>query len=333
MFKSARLKLTAWYLLIIMFISIAFSLVIYQGLMNEVRRFSMTQRMRIERILPPDPVQPLFADEDLITEIKQRIIIELGIINIFIFIASGALGYFLAGKTLQPIQEMVEEQNRFISDASHEFRTPLTALKSSLEVNIRDKNLTIADAKKVMSESIGDVNDLQRLSDSLLKLSQYEKPKINSHFEKISLKQLIKESIKKIETLATNKNIIIKSTIINGNLKGDRYGLTDLFVILLDNAVKYSSKKSTIRVNTKKTDHSVLISIEDQGIGIDKTDIPHLFDRFYRSDKARSKKEIDGYGLGLSIAKKIVDQHDGQISIESKLKKGTTVTVILPIFS
>lgn len=333
MFKKTRLKLTAWYLLIIMFISIAFSLVIYRGLMSEVRRFSRIQRLRIERILPPDPVQPLFADEDLITEIQQRIIIELGIINIFILITSGALGYFLAGKTLRPIQEMVEEQNRFISDASHEFRTPLTALKSSLEVTLRDKNLSIEDAKKTMSENIKDVNDLQRLSDSLLQLSQYEKPQQNVNFETVSLKQIINESVKKIEPLAARKNILIKNNLVDINIKGNKYGLIDLFVILLDNAIKYSKAKSTININTKKIDHSVLISIEDQGIGIDKKDLSHLFDRFYRSDTARSKKEVDGYGLGLSIAKKIADQHKGSIIIESKLKKGTKVTVRLPIFS
>jgi len=321
MFKNARIKLTAWYLLIIMIISISFSLVIYRGLMGEVHRFSRMQKLRF------------FIDEDLITEIKQRIILSLGIINTIIFITSGALGYFLAGKTLKPIQEMVEEQNRFISDASHEFRTPLTALKSSLEVNLRDKNLSIEEAKKIMGENINDVNHLQKLSDSLLQLSQYEKPQIYSNFKKVSLKQIIEESINKITPLAKNKNINIKNSTINVYLKGSKYGLIDLFVILLDNAVKYSGEKSTISINAKKIDHSISISIEDKGIGIDKKDIPHLFDRFYRSDKARSKKGVDGYGLGLSIAKKIVDQHKGLIVIESKLKKGTSVMVRLPIFS
>ena len=322
MFNSARIKLTAWYLLIIMFISIAFSLVIYQGLMSEVRRFSRAQKIRIERI-----------DEDIFNEIKQRIIIELGIINIFIFLSSGALGYFLAGKTLRPIQEMVEEQNRFISDASHEFRTPLTALKSSLEVNIRDKNLSVEDAKKIMNESIKDVNDLQRLSDSLLQLSQYEKPQNHINFEIISLKQIINESINKIKPLAIKKNITIKDDILNVNIKGNKYGLIDLFVILIDNAIKYSKEKSEIIISSKRIKNLVYIKINDKGVGIDKKDIPHLFDRFYRSDKARSKKEIDGYGLGLSIAKKIVDQHGTSIKIESKLKKGTTVVVSLPICS
>jgi two-component system, OmpR family, sensor histidine kinase CiaH len=333
MFTSARLKLTAWYLLIIMFISISFSLVIYQGLMVEVRRFALIQRTRIQRFLPQDPAPSIYVDEDLISEIQKRIIIELGMINFFILISAGALGYFLAGKTLYPIQTMVEEQNRFISDASHEFRTPLTALKSSLEVSIRDKNIGIEEAKKIMAESIKDVNDLQRLSDSLLQLSQYEKPKTSQKFEKISLKQLINESLKKIEQLAKNKNITIKENGINGNLYGDRYSLTDLLVILLDNAIKYSQEKSVIKISCKKVKSSVLISVIDEGIGIDKADIPHLFDRFYRTDKARLKKGIKGYGLGLSIAKKIVEQHNGTIEIESKLKKGTTLIISFPLYS
>lgn len=324
MFNNARIKLTAWYLLIIMFISISFSFVIYHGLINEVRRFSRVQRIRIERER---------IDEDIYSEIKQRIVLELGVINIFIFITSGALGYFLAGKTLHPIQEMIEEQNRFISDASHEFRTPLTALKSSLEVNIRDKNLSIEEAKKIMAENIKDVNSLQRLSDSLLQLSQYEKPKTNFIFEKISLKQIIAESVKKVETLAKKKDIILKTNINSSIVKGDKYGLTDLFVLLLDNAIKYSNERSTIFIRSKNTKHSVLVSIVDTGIGIDGKDIPNLFNRFYRSDKVRSKENIGGYGLGLSIAKKIVDQHKGFIKIESKLKKGTTVVVDLPIYS
>jgi signal transduction histidine kinase len=316
-----------------MFISIAFSLVIYRGLMNEVHRFSRMQRLRIERVFPPNPAQPFFTDEDLITEIQQRVIFGLGIINVIIFITSGALGYFLAGKTLRPIKEMVEEQNRFISDASHEFRTPLTALKSSLEVNLRDKNLNLDEAKKIISESIEDVNKLQLLSDSLLQLTQYKKPEIHSKFEVLSLQQIIKESIKKINPLIQKKNILVKNKTKNINIKGNKYSLIDLFVIVLDNAVKYSQDKSTIAIKTKKTEKSIFISIKDQGIGIDEKDLEHVFDRFYRSDKARSKSNINGYGLGLSIAKEIINLHKGSINIESKIGKGTTVTVSIPLFS
>lgn len=334
MFKTARLKLTAWYLLIIMFISLAFSLVIYRGLTGEINRVAKLERFRMGRrhseVRLPSPI---FLDPDFINEIKRRIIFGLTIVNGIIFVGAGALGSFLAGKTLRPIQEMVEEQNRFISDASHELRTPLTALKSSLEVNLRDKKLSIEAAKKIMEESIDDVNSLERLSDSLLQLSQYEKSFAYFQMEKVSLKQIIKEAVQKISPLAKNKNIKLLNKTLDINLKGNKFALIDLFIILLDNALKYSGDRSTISVNTNKIDHSALISIKDQGIGIDKKDLPHIFDRFYRSDKARSKKETNGYGLGLSIAKKIVEQHKGSIKIESKLKKGTTVIVRLPIFS
>lgn len=338
MFKNARIKLTIWYLLILMFISVSFSLIIYKGISGEIDRFSQSQGLRIERRFQennyfPTPPKIRFVDPDLVEEMKNRLALILVFINSGIFFIVGSLSYLLAGKTLHPIQEMVEEQNRFISDASHEFRTPLTAIKSSLEVNLRDKNLTIDSARKTMNENIKDVNNLQKLSDSLLQLAQYEEPKINNRFEKNSLKLIINESLQNVEALAKNRRITIKSTINDSSLEGDKYALVDLFVILLDNAIKYSKEGSSISIKSKKIKSFISVLISDKGIGIEEKDIPHLFSRFYRSDKARSKKEVDGYGLGLSIAKKIADQHKGTIEITSKLNKGTTVTVYLPDYS
>jgi len=104
-------------------------------------------------------------------------------------------------------------------------------------------------------------------------------------------------------------------------------------VIILDNAVKYSSKKRAIFINSKKDKKNIHLSIKDQGIGIDKKSLPHIFNRFYRADEARTKNGRDGYGLGLSIAKKIVSVHQGEIKMESKVGGGTTVTISLPVFS
>src|SRR3989304_6174610 len=132
MFKSARLKLTAWYLAIIMLISVLFSLVIYQGATLELRRMERIQHFRQESSesfrrfsMPAFVLAP-----EVVEETKQRIRLALVTINLMILAASGAVGYFLAGRTLKPIQEMVDEQNRFITDASHELRTPLTSLRS-----------------------------------------------------------------------------------------------------------------------------------------------------------------------------------------------------------
>ena len=331
MFHSARLKLTAWYLLIIMFVSIFFSLIIYRGLIGEINRVSRMERFRSERrhsaVRLPSPV---FLDPNFINEIKRRIIFGLITVNGVIFVGAGALGYFLAGKTLSPIQEMLEEQNRFINDASHELRTPLTALKSSLEVNLRDKNLTIENAKKTMNESIENINDLQRLSDSLLNLSQYQKPFFSSNTKDISLNVCINEAVKKVTSLAKQKQITIKKNVEEVNIKGIEDDLINLFVIVLDNAIKYSPKKTSIKIYAKKINNQIIIEIKDQGIGIEKKDLLFVFDRFFRADQSRSKEKVVGYGLGLSIAKKIVLNHHGKISVTSQADKGSIFTINFP---
>ena len=109
--------------------------------------------------------------------------------------------------------------------------------------------------------------------------------------------------------------------------------MTDLLVIILDNAIKYSNEKKSIFITSKKIDKKIFVFVKDQGIGISKKDLPYIFDRFYRADSARAKKDSGGYGLGLSIAKKIIEVHQGEIKMESKLGKGTTVIISLPVFS
>lgn len=343
MFAGARLKLTAWYLLIIMLISMSFSVVIYKVLTNEVERFVRMQRSKIERrfregeFFPQDLhfqgtlPQVSIMDPELVEETKRRLILILIAVNGGIVIISGGLGYILAGRTLKPIKEMLDEQNRFITDASHELRTPLTSLKSAMEVNLRDKHLTLTNAKTLISENIEEVNKLQSLSDELLQLAQYQKPYASAKFEKLSLSDLVKKAVRKIEPLAKHKDIIVQDNTKDVEIEGNKYGLCDLLVILLDNAIKYSKNIKTVKISSQKTDGFVNISVADQGIGIDEKDIPHIFDRFFRADTARLKTASGGYGLGLSIAKKIVDIHHGSITVESKINKGSTFTIHLPI--
>ena len=333
MFTKARLKLTAWYLLIIMAISIAFSLAIYNGLSNEVERFAHAQRVRI--LSDFSQYQPSISpiDNDLVEETKHRIILSLVVINEFILIAAGSLGYFLAGKTLYPIQMMMDEQNRFISDASHELKTPLTSLKTAMEVSLRDKNLTLTDAKTLISESILDVNKLQTLSEELLKLSQNQKINKDTKFENLSISLLTKEAINKMKLIAQKKQIIINNKVNDLTILANRYSFVDLLVIILDNAIKYSPLKSQIYISSKNSRKTITILIKDEGIGISKEDLPNVFNRFYRTDVARSRSTEGGYGLGLSIAKKIVDNHKGTIKVSSTIKKGTTVSLSFPLFS
>jgi len=339
MFHSARIKLTAWYLLIIMLVSFSFSMVIYRMTTFELDRIERTQRLRIERQLPesfrmaPSSnnvfLRPL--DPELIVETKNRLKMLLAFINLVILMVSTGGGYFLAGRTLRPIKEMLNEQNQFITDSSHELRTPLTSLKTEIEVNLRNKKLTLGETKKLLKSNLEEVNRLQALSDGLIKLSQYQKETNGLTFTEVSLNSVFNEAVKKVANLARNKKIDIVNKINDLKIQGNKQTLVELFVIFLDNAIKYSPQKTKIKLTSKKTDNHVLVYIIDQGIGIEEKDMPHLFDRFYRADKARTKSEMTGYGLGLSIAKQIVDKHHGSIKVQSQPKKGTVFTVQLPV--
>jgi len=320
-----------------MVISIAFSMVIYRVSILELERLSRLQRFRFERRVEqewPDfgthPLPPII-EQELIEETKRRLFFNLLFINAAILVISGGMGYFLSGKTLRPIKEMIDEQNRFITDASHELRTPLTSLKSEIEVNLRDKKLTLEEAKKLLASNLEEVNNLQILSDDLIKLTRYQKGDNGLVVAELSLTSIIEESVKKVANLAKDKNIKIVNKIKDFTLEGNRQTLVELIIIFLDNAIKYSPENTEVTLTSQKTDRYVLISIADQGIGVEEKDIHHLFDRFYRADKSRTKFDVAGYGLGLSIAKQVVDRHNGSIKVKSKSGEGTTFTVQLPL--
>lgn len=331
MFEKARIKLTVWYLLIIMLISIIFSLVIYFGATNELDRIQKVQRLRqqeaSEGLILPNKSR---IDPEILEESRSRIRLALVLFNGLILVFSGAAGYFLAGRTLKPIEEMINEQKKFVSGASHELRTPLTALKTSTEVGLRDKKLTLGEAKSLLRDNLDEVENLRVLSDSLLRLSQFEKINGDNVYSKILISVVLDEAKRKISTLAKSKKVDIEIVKPKGKVEGDRASLVELFVILLDNAVKYSPKGSKVEVTVTANDGKVEVRVQDFGMGIAKRDMEHIFDRFYRGDKARSKENVSGYGLGLSIAKKIVELHKGSIEVESGESKGSTFCVILP---
>jgi signal transduction histidine kinase len=225
---------------------------------------------------------------------------------------------------------MLDEQNRFITDASHELNTPLTALKTSLEVNLRNKQLNLEEAKEVLQSNLEDVNSLQSLSEELMGVVMYQKQNGNFKMEKIALPVVIKSAVEKVKSLAEKKKIIIKVDIAKAFVIGDEKSLRELFVILLDNAIKYSANKTLISLTAKKEDSLIEVTVEDTGAGIKKEDLPHIFDRFYRADRSRTKQRVGGYGLGLSIAKRIVTLHNGSIRVESEIGKGSAFIVTLP---
>src|SRR5258708_1958227 len=238
MFQSARLKLTAWYLLLIMAISILFSLAIYQGITQEIARSLRQQQFRIYKVQHPgtdpstfviSPATPPSQDVEIYEAAVTRIRLVLILINAGIFLVAGGAGYFLAGRTLQPIKEMVDEQNRFITDASHELRTPLTALRSEIEVNLRDEKLTLENAKKLLTSNLEEVINLQALSDNLLQLTQNKKLIETIIIQKIPLITIIDEAIKKVSPFAKEKHILLEKRQCNNyKVAGDKQSLIQL---------------------------------------------------------------------------------------------------------
>jgi len=349
MFHSARLKLTAWYLLIIMTISLSFSGVIYIQTSHELERGfrRMDLRRQAEELgislplsfsdqpenLPPGlrKVVPHYFSISDLQEVERRLVIKLLSINGVILVFSALAGYFLAGRTLAPIENALEEQKRFIADASHELRTPLTALKTTLEVSLRDRAMTLPEAKKVLQENLEEVENLQSLSDKLLSLSRYQSNGHNLPFTEVDIDKVIEKVEKEISSLAKEKKIELKINVGSEKLEANEESLEEMLLIFLDNAVKYTPKDGKVILEANSDKRWLVIKVKDTGMGIAKEDLPHIFDRFYRADQSRTKEKPSGFGLGLALAKRIIEIHKGSVQVTSVLGKGTTFTIKLPL--
>lgn len=333
MFHSARLTLTAWYVLIIMVICLLFSVAFYHVSTREIQR--LINRMSLEqqvesslspRELPPRPRNAPSLEE--LRELKHRSLVSLILLNILLLVGSGTASYFLAGKTLQPIKNMMAEQQEFIANASHELRTPIATLRAEMEGSLLEKKISDTQARALIRSNLEELGTLQELTNALLQLAHFNVPNDKVLTEKIVIKQLVAAARKKISPLAKEKQILITTHVPNLVIHGNRQSLTTALVILLENAIKYSSSASPITISAEQTAKLVAIHITDHGIGITKTDIPHIFERFYRADKSRS--QTNGYGLGLSIAKQIIAAHHGSITVSSIVGNGSTFTIQLP---
>jgi len=334
MFRSAYLRLTGWYLALILLLSVCFSITLYQVSVDELDRGLHRQAV----VLDESPIfgqigfqEPNFDQirQDQVSESKNHIIWNLVYFNLSVLFLGGLASYFLARRTLQPIEESLESQNRFTADASHELRTPLTAMKSEIEVALRDKELSLAESKDLLKSNLEEVERLSLLSSSLLKLAGQTNRLDPASLQGCLLSEIIDKAIDAAK--AKERKAVIIKEIQDGSLKADGWSLTELLTILIDNAIKYSPKEAEITIKAHTDHRFAYISVADKGMGIKALDLPHIFDRFYRADPSRSKDRVEGYGLGLSIAQKIADLHHGRIEVTSELGRGSTFKVILPV--
>jgi two-component system, OmpR family, sensor histidine kinase ArlS len=240
----------------------------------------------------------------------------------------------LFNELMDSLEDSFLQQKQFVEDASHELRTPLAIIQGHLTLLNRWGKNDAAVLDKSLKSSLKEVERLTNLVQELLELSRAENSLINPvDVEPINVLATVQHVVRNFEVLYSNYGFKIKHSHENLYVNISSRHLEQILIILLDNAVKYSKKEEKeVVIDCSLINEKVSLKVMDKGIGIPKEDIPYILNRFYRVDKARSRKQ-GGLGLGLAIAKRWVEKYHGTINIESKEGEGTNVTVVLPLFN
>lgn len=230
--------------------------------------------------------------------------------------------------TMGRLEKLFATQRRFVADIGHELRTPLTVIRGNLDLMRRMQKPDEQSLKSIELE----VDRLARMVEDLLALAQAESGKLPMDRRRIELDTLLLEVFNQVHVLAGERVKLEIDKIDQVLVCGDHDRLKQVVLNLMANAIKYTEQGGTVTVSVAKEEERAKLIVKDTGMGIPSEDLPHVFERFYRGDKSRTRgKDGAGFGLGLSIAYWIVRNHSGEIEVKSKLNKGTTFTVWLPL--
>jgi len=231
------------------------------------------------------------------------------------------------------IRRLERARRDFVANVSHEFRTPLTAIQGFAETLLEGALEDAGNRRRFIEIIYDHARRLARLTDDLLRLAQVEAGKLNLEFRPFNVSEIVQPCLETSRIKAAQKDLQLDLENADSlpRLTGDLRCLQGVLQELLDNAIRYSSPGGRIVIKTGLKESDVIIAVSDTGIGIPKADQDRIFERFYRTDPARSR-ESGGTGLGLSIAKHMIEAHGGKIRVDSEVGKGSTFTIFLPIF-
>jgi signal transduction histidine kinase len=264
------------------------------------------------------------TDQDRV--LKQLLVGLIGLGGASVVLLS-ASSWWLAGRSLRPAQLSWERQQTFVANASHELRTPLTLLRASAEVALRGLPTQDADRRELLGDVLNETDHMSRLVDELLLLSRLDAGQLKIDRQPIDLPELLADVRRQIGRVADERGVYLDAGPASGMALGDAMRLRQVLLILLDNALRHTPAGGKICVEALSHGRHVDIMIADTGVGIAPEHLPHVFERFYRADSARGSS---GSGLGLSIARGLIEAQRGQIAIASQPGQGTRVTVSLP---
>lgn len=230
-----------------------------------------------------------------------------------------------------PVERAWEQQRQFIADASHELKTPLSVIRANDSLLMADPSASVASQMQWIESTETEAMLMQDLVNDMLYLAQSENTQHEIVQTPVDFSNVVQSVELQFESVAFERGVILDSQIAQGiKVMGEEKSLGRLTGTLIDNACKYAQDGGVASIKLQRTGSHCTLSVTNSGEIIPEEDIPHLFDRFYRSDKARTREQ-GGFGLGLAIAKSIVDEHKGTISVTSIPKEGTTFSVTLPV--
>jgi len=317
-----RSSLTAIYIALLVLI-----LVISGAVTRAVFSQRLAQRFAIV-IQNGDRLHPVLLPIDA-DNVRADLSSTLFLVNGALVIFSAIASYWLATRTLKPIQEAYERQRQFLSDASHELRTPLAILQANLE-NERDSGYS--ELRTSAENHLEEVQRMSTLVRDVLSLSRLEHAADDSELVPLILNDTLQKTVDRWAAIATQQNVTLAldDAPETFSVLAAEEPLIRVFTNIIENAILYNRPGGSVVISMHRREKNVCINIQDTGVGIAKTDVEKIFDRFYRADKSRSRR-TGGSGLGLSIARSILESFHGSIAMESAVNIGTTVHISLPI--
>jgi len=335
-YKKAKWKLTGMYILVFFILLNLFTIslfVILQKVENDYVQKTEIEWQKKQVIFSKQNITVLEwgnsiqVDKQEVIDLHKSFLRDIRhwivIIETILLVLAGFVSYFLAGRTLRPIQQKNELQRQFLADVSHELKNPLSALKISLEIAQKQKHWSDSEVRDMFDDLEGEVTRLTRTTEDLLVLEQ---SKNTREMVMRDITEIIHSQMILLKDFAQKRNITIDEELEKFSCKVSAQDIEKIVFNLVHNAIKFSHPNGVVEIVLSQNG---VLRIKDSGVGIDKEELPHIFDRFYKADTSRTFSDDNGSGLGLSIVKKIADSNNWKITIKSEVEKGSVFNVFL----